>query len=62
MGWRKIEKFDTHNKLLDEFSAPTYPSQVRRLNVDYQNNIWWALGGGQAPGQARQSSIRRRAG
>ena len=35
------------NKQWTEFTPPTYPGHVRRLNVDSQNNIWcgiWAAG------------------
>ena len=38
------------------FAPPTYPAQVRRLNVDAQNNIWlgiWAAG--RRPGKLAKS-------
>ena len=46
-GRGSVAKFDTHQNTFTEYSPPTYPGQVRRLNVDYQNNIWfgiWAAG------------------
>jgi len=55
-GGGKIEKFDTHNNSWTEFSAPTYPSQVRRFERRLsKQHLVGHLGGGQAPGQARQA-------
>src|SRR3989441_8788094 len=42
-GSGKILRFDTHTNTWIEFTPPTYPGQTRRPNVDYQNNIWWAI-------------------
>src|SRR3989441_4165382 len=42
-GSGKIMRFDTHTNTWIEFTPPTYPGQTRRPNVDYQNNIWWAI-------------------
>ena len=48
----KIAKFDTRNNQWTEFMPPTGPGHVRRLNVDYQNNIWWGIyGAGNRPGK-----------
>src|SRR5439155_2584579 len=43
----------THTNTWTEFVPPTYPNQTRRLNVDYQNNIWWGewSGGTKQPGK-----------
>jgi streptogramin lyase len=39
----KIAKFDTHQNTWTEITPMTYPNQTRRVNVDYQNNIWWGI-------------------
>ena len=45
-----------------ESTPRTYPSQTRRPNVDYENNIWWGIwAAGKRPGKLAKL-IRRRAG
>jgi streptogramin lyase/cytochrome c5 len=39
----KIAKFDTRQETWTEITPKTYPNQTRRVNVDYQNNIWWGI-------------------
>ena len=57
-GWRcgtraTSRKFDTHNNEWTIFTPPTYPGQIRRLNVDAQNNIWFGIwSAGKRAGQA----------
>src|SRR5947209_13726972 len=47
-----IAKFDTHNNGWTIFAPPTYPAQVRRLNVAAQNNIWFGIwAAGKRPGK-----------
>ena len=43
----KIARFDTHNNSFTEFTPPTYPSHMRRGNIDLEGNYWvgiWAAG------------------
>ena len=40
-GTGNIYKFDTKAETWTTFTAKTYPGQVRRLNVDSQDNVWW---------------------
>jgi streptogramin lyase len=42
-GRGSIAKFDTHTNTWTEFTPPTFPGEVRRLNVDYQNNVWFGI-------------------
>ena len=39
----KIAKFDTKTNQWTGYTAPTYPSFIRRLNVDSKNNIWFPI-------------------
>jgi len=48
----KLAKFDTANEQWTEFVPLTFPSHIRRLNVDAQNNIWAAIWNqGRRPGK-----------
>ena len=48
----KIAKFDTINEQWTEFAPLTFPSHIRRLNVDAQSNIWAAVWNqGRRPGK-----------
>ena len=48
----KLAKFDTVNEQWTEFAPLTFPSHIRRLNVDAQNNIWAAIWNqGRRPGK-----------
>jgi streptogramin lyase len=48
----KLAKFDTVNEQWTEFVPLTFPSHIRRLNVDAQNNIWAAIwNAGRRPGK-----------
>ena len=48
----KLAKFDTINEQWTEFAPLTFPSHIRRLNVDAQNNIWAAIWNqGRRPGK-----------
>ena len=38
-----VAKFDTLTNAWTEFYPPTYPGEVRRLNVDQQDNIWFGI-------------------
>jgi streptogramin lyase len=46
-----LAKFDTTVNEWTIFTPPTYPGQVRRLNVDAQNNVWYGMwSAGKRPG------------
>jgi streptogramin lyase len=48
----KLAKFDSINEQWTEFAPLTFPSHIRRLNVDAQNNIWAAIWNqGRRPGK-----------
>ena len=48
----KLAKFDSVNEQWTEFAPLTFPSHIRRLNVDAQNNIWAAIWNqGRRPGK-----------
>lgn len=48
----KLAKFDSTNEQWTEFAPLTFPSHIRRLNVDAQNNIWAAIWNqGRRPGK-----------
>jgi streptogramin lyase len=48
----KLAKFDTINEQWTEYAPLTFPSHIRRLNVDAQNNIWAAIWNqGRRPGK-----------
>jgi streptogramin lyase len=42
-GGGKILKFDTHQNNWTEYQPLTYPNQTRRLNFDYEGNLWWGI-------------------
>jgi streptogramin lyase len=42
-GSGKILKFDTHQNNWTEYQPLTYPNQTRRLNFDYEGNLWWGI-------------------
>src|SRR6266581_2393700 len=42
-GGGKILKFDTHQNNWTEYEPLTYPNQTRRLNFDYEGNLWWGI-------------------
>ena len=42
-GSGKIVKLDTRANTWTEFTPPTYPNQTRRLNLDYEGNLWWGI-------------------
>jgi len=44
-GGGKIHKFDTHQNTWVEYTPLTYPNQTRRLNFDYEGNLWWGIWG-----------------
>jgi streptogramin lyase len=44
-GGGKILKFDTHQNNWTEYQPLTYPNQTRRLNFDYEGNLWWGIWG-----------------
>mgnify|MGYP002382096262 CR=1 FL=1 len=52
-GRGSVAKFDTTTKSWTEFAPPTYPGEVRRLNVDAQDNIWFGIysAGSRRPGK-----------
>jgi virginiamycin B lyase len=46
-----IVKFDSNNDQFTNFTPPSYPGHVRRLNVDTDDNVWWGVySGGKRPG------------
>jgi streptogramin lyase len=42
-GGGKILKFDTQQSNWTEYQPLTYPNQTRRLNFDYEGNLWWGI-------------------
>ena len=42
-GTGNIYRFDPENESWTTFTPPTYPSQVRRMNVDRADNIWYPV-------------------
>lgn len=42
-GGGKILKFDTRQNTWVEYTPLTYPNQTRRLNFDYDGNLWWGI-------------------
>jgi streptogramin lyase len=42
-GRGSVAKFDTTTEAWTEFAPPTYPGEVRRLNVDQEDNIWFGI-------------------
>ena len=43
LGGGKILKFDTHQNNWTEYQPLAYPNQTRRLNFDYEGNLWWGI-------------------
>ena len=42
-GTGNIYRFDPENESWTTFTPPTYPAQVRRMNVDRADNIWYPI-------------------
>ena len=55
-GGGKILKFDTRQNNWTEYQPLTYPNHTRRLNFDYEGNLWWGSG---LPARAAPASWRR---
>ena len=51
-GLRQHREVRHAHERVDRFIPPTYPAQIRRLNVDaQQQHLVWPVFGGQAPGK-----------
>jgi streptogramin lyase len=53
-----IARFNTHDNSWLQFTPPTYPSQMRRGNVDYDNNYWVPIyAAGKRPGKLSKLNL-----